>query len=293
VNHVSSRFRLVAALAAAAFVLFFAPPAAADEVAPELESQDLRTKAHLELKKLVAALPVPDQRRLTGIYVAFHGEASDPFALASCDDDGDYVVVLSDAMLRLVSHVARAQSYDDANGSRKIEEYAAFLARSQLPGRRLLPPPPGFYVAESAAGTYEDRLRESLAFVVARELTHLRTGQLVCAHPTATKEAGDDTWTAAEQRRALENAATLYPGRATHDAEAVVRVLDAGRMERGALGLLRFLEQYEAEQRVFVPRFAPTYRTHYPQSAARASAIRVAVEGHREADGDRATVQER
>lgn len=282
-NHVAPGFRLFFVLAAAALLLV-SRPAAADEVAPELEAQDLRTKAQLELKKIVGALPPGDQRRLTGIYVAFHADASDPFALASCDDDGDYVIVISDAMLRLVSHVARAQSYDDANTSRKIEEYAGFLARSQLPGRRLLPPPPGFYVAESAAGTYDERLRESLAFVVARELTHFRTGQLVCAHPTATKEAGDDVWTAAEHRRALENAATLYPGRANDDAEAIVRVLDAGRFERGALGLLRFLEQYEAEQRVAVPRFSPTYRNHYPQSAARASAIRVAVEGHRGGD---------
>lgn len=279
----ASGLRLFCALLAAALLLV-APPSSADDVAPELEAQDLRTKAQIELKKLVAALPPADQRRLTGIYVAFHADASDPFALASCDDDGDYVVVLSDAMLRLISHVARAQSYDDANGSRKIEDYAAFLARSQLPGRRLLPPPPGFYVAESAAATYDDRLRESLSFVVARELTHLRAGQLVCAHPTPTKEAGDDEWTAAEHRRALEHAATLYPGRATHDAEAIVRVLDAGRLERGALGLLRFLEQYEAEQRVSVPRFSPTYRASYPQSAARASAVRVAADGHRGTD---------
>lgn len=281
--HVASGFRLLCALAVA-MILAVARPAAADEVAPELEAQDLRTKAQLELKKLVGALPPADQRRLVGIYVAFQADAADPFALASCDDDGDYVIVLSDALLRLVSHVARAQSYDDANTSRKIEDYAAFLARSQLPGRRLLPPPPGFYVAESAAPTYEDRLRESLAFVVARELTHLRAGQLVCAHPTATKESGDDEWTSAEQRRALESVTTLYPGRTTHDAEAIVRVLDAGRSERGAVGLLRFFDQYEAEQRVQVPRFAPTYRNHYPQSAARAAIIRAAAQGHRDGD---------
>lgn len=273
--------RLAVAVAVAA--LLVAPNRAlADEVAPDLEPSDLREMAKTELKKIAAALPANDQKRLAGVYAAFHSDASDPFAIAGCDDDGDYVVVISDAMLRLAANVARAQSYDDANTSRKIEDYAAYVARTQIPGRRLVPPPPGFYTAELKAGTYDDRLRESLAFVVARELTHLRTGQLTCPKPTATKEAGDDEWTAAEHRRALENVGTLYPGRGTHDGEAIVRVIGVGRSERGAIGLLRFLDQYEAEQRVFVPRFNPTYRTYYPSSAMRASAIKVAVESHRE-----------
>jgi len=275
-------FRRLATAIAALAIALVVRPAIADEVAPELEPSDLRELARGELKKLVAGLAPGDQKRLVGIYAAFHSDASDPFALAACDDDGDYVVVISDAMLRLVANVARAQSYDDANQSRKIEDYAAYVARTQVPGRRLVPPPPGFYTAELAAKTYDDRLREGLAFVVARELTHLRAGQLTCPKPTATKEAGDDEWTTAEQRRALENVATLYPGRTTHDGEAIVRVLDAGRTERGALGLLRFFDQYEAEQRVFVPRFSPTYRTYYPSSAMRASAIKVAADSHRE-----------
>lgn len=280
VNHMSFVRRIAPAIAVALVLL--TKPASADEVAPELEPSDLRELARSELKKHVGGLPSNDQRRLTGIYAAFHTDASDPFALAACDDDGDYVVVISDAMLRLVAHVARAQSYDDANTSRKIQDYAAYVARTQVPGRRLVPPPPGFYTAELAAKTYDDRLRESLSFVVARELTHLRAGQITCPKPTATKEAGDDEWTTAEHRKALENVGTLYPGRGTHDGEAIVRVLDAGRNERGALGLLRFFDQYEAEQRVFVPRFTPTYRTYYPSSAMRASAIKVAADSHRE-----------
>lgn len=272
--------RLASAIALA--IALFARPAAADEVAPELEPSDLRELARGELKKLVAGLAPGDQKRLVGVYAAFHAEASDPFALAACDDDGDYVVVISDAMLRLVANVARAQSYEDASPGRKIEDYAAYVARTQLPGRRLVPPPPGFYTAELAAKTYDDRLKESVSFVVARELTHLRAGQLACPKPTATKEAGDDEWTTAEHRKALENVGTLYPGRGGHDGEAIVRVLDAGRSERGALGLLRFFDQYEAEQRVFVPCFTPTYRTYYPSSAMRASAMKVAVESRRE-----------
>lgn len=255
--------------------------ARADEIAPELETLELRQKAQAEAKKLTSGLDAKDQRRLTGLYVAFDANAADPSAMAACDDDGDYVVVVTDAMLRLVSLVARAQSYDEMNGSRSIEDYAGFVARSQIPGRRLLPPPPGFYTAQKAGITHDTRLREALSFVIARELTHFRAGDLVCAHPTATHENGDDEWTSGEQRRALDTAQSLYPGRPTErDTEATVRVLDAGRSEQGALGLLRFYTQLEVERTVHASRFVSTYLLQHPSAATRAGAVKVAVKNH-------------
>lgn len=276
--------RRVVVVALAALALAVGPAtttARADEIAPELETLELRQKAQAEMKKLFGDLPANDQRRLTGLYVAFDGNPSDPSAMVACDDDGDYVVVLSDAMLRLSSLVARAQSYDEVNGSRSTEDYAGFLARSQIPGRRLLPPPPGFYTAQKIGTSQDTRLRESLAFVLARELTHFRAGDLVCPHPTATHENGDDEWTPREQRRALETAATVYPGRASErDIEATVRVLDAGRSEQGALGLLRFFTQLELERTVHASRFLPTYLAQHPSSVARTAAVKTAVKDH-------------
>jgi hypothetical protein len=249
--------------------------ARADEIAPELETLELRQKAQVETKKLIGQLGAGDQRRLAGVYVAFDANAADPSAMVACDDDGDYVIVLTDAMLRLVSTVARAQSYDETSSGRNVEEYAAFLARVQVPGRRLLPPPPGFYTGQQASAVHETRLREALSFVVARELTHLRAGDLVCAHPTATHESGDDEWTTAEQRRALEGAARIYPGLAgPRDVEATTRVISAGRTEQGALGLLRFFAQLEAERVVHTSRFSPTYLVQHPGSAVRAASVR-------------------
>lgn len=271
------RRMLVLALAALAAALLAASPRAAraDEIAPELETLELRQKAQAETKTLVAGLAPADQRRLTGVYVAFDPSPSDPIAMAACDDDGDYVIVLSDAMLRLVSTVARAQSDDETTKGRNVEDYAAFLARVQVPGRRLLPPPPGFFTGALAGAPHETRLREALAFVLARELTHLRAGDLVCAHPTATHEAGDDEWTSSEQRRAVEGAASIYPGRALQrDVEATTRVLAAGRSEEGALGLLRFFAQLEAERIVHTSRFLPTYLAQHPASSLRAASVR-------------------
>ena len=276
--------RVVAlALATLATGVVAPSPARADEVAPELETLDLRQKTQAEAKKLIGAMPANDQRRLTGLYVAFDPSPSDPSAMVACDDDGDYVIVLTDAMLRLASIVARAQSYDEANASRSVEDYAGFIARSQLPGRRLLPPPPGFYIAQKAGATHEIRLRETLSFVIARELTHFRAGDLMCPHPTATHENGDDEWTASEQRRALEKAASIYPGRAAErDIEATTRVLEAGQSEQGALGLLRFFTQLELERSLHAPRFFSTYWVQHPSSVARAAAVKTAAKDHRE-----------
>lgn len=275
---------LVLAFAALTAAPFAASPSAAraDEIAPELETLELRQKAEAETKKLVAGLAPPDQRRLAGVYLAFDSSPSDPSAMVACDDDGDYVIVLSDAMLRLVSTVARAQSYDEATRGRNVEDYAAFIARVQVPGRRLLPPPPGFFTGQLSGATHDTRLREALSFVIARELTHLRGGDLVCAHPTATHEAGDDAWTSSEQRRAIEGAASIYPGRAVQrDVEATTRILDAGRSEDGALGLLRFFAQLEVERAVHTSRFVPTYLAQHPASAQRAASVLSAARNHR------------
>ena len=96
--------------------------ALADEVAPDLEGSDLRIKAQTELRRIFTALPTADQRRLTGIYVAFDSSVSDPIAQIACDDDGDYVVLMSDAMLKLISFVARAETHDEVTGEKRIRE---------------------------------------------------------------------------------------------------------------------------------------------------------------------------
>ncbi|OJY26709.1 MAG: hypothetical protein BGO98_06765 [Myxococcales bacterium 68-20] len=273
---------LVVALLIALCGLVRTPSARADEVAPDLEGSDLRVKAQAELKRLLSAMPSNDQRRLVGVYMAFDTSTSDPLAQVACDDDGDYVVLVSDAMLRLLGHIARAESYDEANASSKVEEYAAFLVRSQTPGRRLLPPSPGFYIATKPASTYEDRLADALSFVVAHELTRLRAGDLVCSKPTATKESGDDVWTSAEQRKAAESAEHVYPARQMgRDEEAIDRVLESGRSVRGALAVLRFFTQFEIESRIALGRFSPPYLVHHPSASLRLANLKRAIEARR------------
>lgn len=256
--------------------------ARADEIAPELETIELREKARAELKKLVFALERSDAERLVGVYLAVDTSPTDPNAMVACDDDGDYAIVITDAMLRLAAFVARATGRDEADGTRSVEDYAAFLDRSQVPGRRLLPPPPGFYTATNPSATDDERLREALSFILARELAHLRAGDLRCPYPTATRERGDDEWTAAEQRFSRETAARIYPGDAApRDTEATTRMLEAGRKAEGALGLLRFFAELEGRTTQSRGRFAPTYLAIHPNARARLARVTAAVEAHR------------
>lgn len=231
--------------------VFIAPlRARADELTPGLMTAESREKARSELKAFAP--------KTIGLYLAFDPSASDPIAMAACDDDGDPVIVISDAMLRLAEDVAHASSVSET----KVKGLATFFAKSQKSGRRLLPPPAGFY---EGTPVDDDRLRDVLSFVVARELAHHEAGDISCSHPTATKESGDDEWTADEQRAARTTAAKLYPGKATErDAEAMKKVLAAGRSREGALALVRFFAEIESAS-----TWSPTYLAHHPQNQRR------------------------
>jgi ABC-type amino acid transport substrate-binding protein len=270
------------ALAVALTFAFVAGTARAGDIAPALEAEELHDVARAALEDALEALEVDDRRRLVGTYVAFDPDVADAFALAACDDDGDHVVVLSEALLRLAADVARLEAADDALGTRKVEEYAGFLARAQLPDRKLLPPPPGSYAVD-AGGRIDPAARRHLAgavaFVVGHEIARLRAGDVRCPRPTATRESGDTTWTREERRRALEGAERVYRAGASQvarDEEAATRVAQSGRDLAGALGLLRFFEQLERERLTALGRFAPTYLAHHPSSPRRAATVRAA-----------------
>ncbi len=244
-------------------VLSLSRTAHADEIAPELEGADLRVKARGELRRLVAALPERERARLVGVYVAIDPSPSEPIAQVACDDDGDPVVLVSDAMLRLVAQIARADIGDEHEGTRKVEAYATFLARSQAPGRRLLPPPPGSYASAGEDDARAERLGEALAFVLGSELARLGAAELVCPRPTATRESGDDTWTPAERRMAADVAARTYPGTTLLDRDR--DAFGGVRPTRGALAVLRFFATLEGA----TGRFAPRYATDHARASAR------------------------
>jgi hypothetical protein len=261
------RFTRLVLLSLVLGVLLFAPIVradglAADTLAPERATEELRREARRELDKVMSTT----RDALVGIYVAFDPSATDPLSLAACDDDGDYVVVLSDAMLRLAATLARAPS--------RASDYARFVARTQVPGRRLVPPPAGFFATDADATGELRLLREMLAFLIARELSVFLGKDIVCPHPTATREIGDSEWTPEERLAARQRARAIYPEPLAdaRDAEAASHVNEAEHDIEGALVLLRFFDQLEREQ-ASEASFVPTYLAYHPHCAHRLVAL--------------------
>jgi hypothetical protein len=252
------------------------------DVAPAAALALARSTARDAMGALVARLPAEAKRRLTGMYVAFDDSATDVNALAACDDDGDYVVVVSDALLRLAETAAAAQATDEVFGTHKLDEYAAFLASApSREGVRALPPPAGFFDASQARAPAKlalegVRLREILGAVVAHELTHLVQGDLVCPNPTATHERGDDLWTREERDHAVAVALKIYaPLRVlAADGDATRCLLDAGMTEQGGLAWLSLVDRIEGAHG------APgsTYLALHHDGGVRAEVVRAAAD---------------
>lgn len=241
--------------------------AAADEVAPALETADLRVDA-------TAALRMLDRRAIPGVYVAFDPNPTDALAQAACDDDGDPVIVVSDAMLRLVAQITRLAQHDRDHQTSTLDGYAAYLVANQAPGKRLLAPPPGTFDAGSSVDAVpREQLVAALLFVLARELEHHRARDLACAHPTLTTEAGDAIWTAGEQIAAVATARSLYPGNASARDEAAAAGLVATSAQ-GAFDVLAFFARFDAEHAKTPARVVPSYVVTHPRSAARLASVK-------------------
>jgi hypothetical protein len=215
-----------------------------------------RRQATEELERLTAKLSAANAKRLQGVYVAFDTKATDPIALAACDDDGDYAVVMSDALLRMMSCVAQAKATDEVFGTHKLEDYAAWLVLDQTRRAPLIAPPSNWWdeaEARNAAKVELEhaRMREALSGVVAQELMHFIFGDIVCPNPTSAREVGDAEWTREERDHALSVASKVYtPSRVlAADGTGTLLSLEAGRTEEGASALLSAFDRVEHGER--------------------------------------------
>jgi hypothetical protein len=256
--------------------------------APQVHASVLRHAASLEFVAMMKRLPPEAKQTLIGAYVAFDESPTDVSAMTGCDDDGDYVVVVSDALLRLAGFVAEAAASDEIYGTNRVDDYAAFLADAASRSGpkspvRPVPPPPGFFdrqagPASKALARFElgrARFREIVAAIVSHELAELLQRHLVCAHPTPTHEQGDDQWTSEERESAALVAARLYtPERVlAADEAATALVLEAGFSELGSLAWLKTMDRVEhAEKEAGHP--VPTYLRLHPDAEARGRLVR-------------------
>ncbi len=254
------------------------------DAAPSLGLAADHRRATEEFGTLLGHLAPDVRQRLRGVYVAFDPSVQDVSSMAACDDDGDYVVVVSDALLRLAGVVAEAKAIDEVFWTHKLDEYADFVAQSQRSGARVLPPPPGFFEVAQTRGARKleiesARLREIVAGVLAHELAHLMQGDLVCSNPTATHERGDDEWTHEEREHGLAVAEKLYtpPRVLAADGAATAQLLDSGIAEQGELAWLTTWDRVERGSSERANPTAPsTYLRLHGACAVRAEIVRAA-----------------
>jgi hypothetical protein len=268
------------------------PPRRAIDAAPGVAVGLLRRTASAEFSALFDSLRVTEKRSFAGAYVAFDDSPIDIGSMVGCDDDGDYVVVVTDALLAFATFVAHAEATDETFGTHKVDEYATFLAEAPRSGAwkagvRPVPPPLGFFDASQglpAAGVKleVERFREIVGAILAHELTHFVQGNLMCPHPTATHERGDDEWTPDERERSLASALDGYTAESvlSADREATVRLLESGLTEQGSLAWLRTVGSIERAMEESPlcqdASYVPTYLRLHKNSEARAEVIRSA-----------------
>lgn len=242
----------------------------------------------------------PAASRLVGVYVALDPSVTEATAIAACDDDGDPVVMITQAFFELMASLAETAVADVEAprdpGARaaetyprlpRVEAYAALLAAETQPARpervRPVQPAPGTFAgpAGSAAAEVEGRLYDAMIeSVVAVELGHLARGDVLCANPTPTRESADAEWSPAEAAAAREMARLLArDGGALRERSVDAEVLAASVMARaraprdGALVVHRFLAAIAARD---AHHSAIAYLATHPLEALSFEAFRAA-----------------
>jgi hypothetical protein len=144
----------------------------------------LRSRATSLMSELVAVLPDAARARVQSIPLAIDDTPGLVNAFATCTR-GKAAMVVSDGLLNIISHLSQARANDDVFGTRKVDEYNAFIAARQRPNAPIAEPPPGFF--DNAAlgdsrriARQHDVFDETLGFVLAHELGHHHLGHLPC-----------------------------------------------------------------------------------------------------------------
>ncbi len=211
------------------------PPVAAPATYDPINAVDitfLRGRAQAVLGELVANLPAAQQQRVQGIPLIPDTEVGEVNAFAACTERGKAVMAISDGMLDISAHLAQARAIDEIFGLRKVDEYIAFVARTQRPDSPVVRPAPGFFdPAQSVDPRKVQRqhqlLDEQIAFVLGHELAHHYLGHLPCTAGGAV--------TLSEVNRVLADAVPLFnqPNEAAADAAGVNNVLTTGSRRQG------------------------------------------------------------
>ncbi|MBX3182491.1 MAG: M48 family metalloprotease [Polyangiaceae bacterium] len=188
----------------------------------------LRSRAQSIIAELTAALEPSKQARVRGIPLLVDDTPGEVNAFAGCIN-GRSMMAITDGLLDIESHLAQARANDELFGTRKVDEYIAFLAQHQRPGQPIVRPAPGFFnptqqVDGRRVARQHQLLDEQVAFVLGHELAHHYLGHLPCTAQDGPLSPGDIG-------RVLSGAVPLFnqPNEIAADVEGTQNVLGAGR----------------------------------------------------------------
>jgi Zn-dependent protease with chaperone function len=151
----------------------------------------LRADAQTMLNELVAALPATYQARVQGIPLVVDSTPGEVNAFAACTKDGRSAMAITDGLLDIAAHLARARAIDELAGSRKVDEYVRFFAQNQRPHQPIAQPAPGFFdprfdTDQRKLVRQQQLLDEELGFIMGHELAHHYLGHLPCTAGVAS-----------------------------------------------------------------------------------------------------------
>lgn len=194
-------------------LLFFSQQEAAPadlNASPSAVASQRRRVVAMEARKVAQQLEGRGLSLPSGFYIAFDPDVRLAYGTAACDDDGDYVVVVSDALLLTASYAAL--------GEEEASSFATALTRTPRASR--LPVPGSVPKAHDDAASSAYYINTVHTLLV-REMTPLATkdgrgipARYRCPSPTETHEAADSVWTVDEQR-----AATMHGDRVHREPE--------------------------------------------------------------------------
>jgi hypothetical protein len=192
----------------------------------------LRAEANAILAELVQALPPLQQGRVANIPLIVDDTPGEVNAFAACTVSGRAAMAVSDGLLDIQAHLARARAHDELGGTRKVADYIRLIAQNQRPGQPIVRPPPGFF--DPALDLRSDKiarqrqvLDEQLAFVLGHELAHHYLGHLPCT--------GAGALPLAEIGRIFSDAVPLFnqPNEIAADVSGLNSALTAGARRAG------------------------------------------------------------
>jgi hypothetical protein len=235
-----------------------APPPQVNAVSDPINQGNLgwlRAEATMILNDLVQALPPASRERVLGIPLVFDETVGEVNAFAACDS-GRSLMAISDGLLEIGGWLAQAQAHDSVFGTRKADEYIAFVARYQKPDQPIVRPPADFFPNGQQhdarkVGLQHQVFDELVAFVLGHELAHHHLGHLPCTGKQGPLGSG-------EVARVLSNAVPLLnqPNELSADWEGTKNVLGAGSRrpagqahwtENGGLLMMRFFSGIEGQ----------------------------------------------